>query len=660
MQPDYDKYIASKRKVTANLGFEPLPITAPLFPWQKQIVEWAVRKGRAALFEDCGLGKTAQQLEWAHQVCQHTGGSVLVLTPLAVARQTQLEACKFGIPACVAKDQSDITGPGIWITNYERLDKFTPEEFAGVVLDESSILKSLTGKIRQELTAAFSKTPYRLACTATPSPNDYTELGQHADFLGICTPAQMLATYFINDTFNTGDWRLKKHAESAFWRWLASWAACVSKPSDIGFPDDGYILPKLNLETITVSVDESTETGEDLFRIATLSATTMHKEMRLTSGARADEVARLVNHSDEPWIVWCNTNDEADALVERIQGAIEVRGSDTPERKEKAAQWVKGEFCACGDKCFRAEFAAWNPENTLGITTAKTEKRDLLKARNTTHQTRKSETNTAGDITKRTSTSGTSELQSSKQSTTKSAESDTNQTRRIETQSKAASKNGHPKIRCESVVSGCENTESLLSNTTRFLPISNQDAQSVGICGADQRTQKDSSSTIATNPEPSEDCSATHAILDSENSSTVQSDLSRRQCICGHVSGKRVLISKSSIFGFGLNFQACRNVAFVGLSYSFEDFYQALRRSYRFGQTREVNAYIVQAQTEGAILRAIETKIEQHKTMQKNMKQAAKELRFAKAESIDAKVDITTTSGDGWTVHHGDCVRVAR
>lgn len=464
---DYDEFIAGKRKMVGSHGFEPYEITAPLFAWQKRIVEWAIRKGRCALFEDCGLGKTAQQLEWAHQVSRKTGGSVLILTPLAVARQTQLESVKFGIPACVATSQDDITGPGVWITNYEKLGKFNTDDFAGVVLDESSILKSFTGKTRKELTAAFSRTPYRLACTATPSPNDYTELGQHADFLGVCTPAQMLATYFINDTFNTGDWRLKKHAEREFWKWLSSWAACISKPSDIGFPDDGYILPKLNMDTVTVSVDESTDTGEDLFRIATLSATTMHKEMRLTSGARADEVAKLVNHSAEPWVIWCNTNDEADALVERIPDAIEVRGSDTPERKQK-----------------------------------------LL------------------------------------------------------------------------------------------------------------------------------------------------ADFSEGRA--------RAIITKPSIAGFGLNWQHCRNVAFVGLSYSFEDFYQALRRSYRFGQTKEVNAYIIQAQTEGAILRAVETKIKQHKAMQENMKQAAKELSFAKDETVDAKVDITTTTGEGWTVHHGDCVRVAR
>jgi DNA modification methylase len=464
---NYEEYIASKKKTVPNRGFEPLPIIAPLFDWQAEILQWAVRKGRAALFEDCGLGKTAQQLEWASQVHRKTGGSVIILTPLAVAAQTAREAVKFGIEASVASSSEDIDRPGIWITNYEKLEHFDCSDFAGVVLDESSILKAFTGKTRRELTAAFSETPYRLCCTATPSPNDYTELGQHAEFLGICTPAQMLCTYFINDTFNTGDWRLKRHAEAEFWKWLASWAACVSKPSDIGFSDDGYILPELRMETVIVDTDESQETGEDLFRIATLSATTMHREMRITAPARADAVANLVNKSNEAWIVWCNTNDEADHLIAKIPDAVEVRGSDTVAHKQKAL----------------ADFS----------------------------------------------------------------------------------------------------------------------------------------------------------------------------------SGKsRVIITKPSIAGFGLNWQHCRNVAFVGLSYSFEDFYQALRRSYRFGQKLPVNAYIVQARTEGAILRSIEEKMSNHKQMQEQMKIAAKELRFCTGESTEAKTDIDTSSGDGWTVHHGDCVRVAK
>ena len=332
---EYNKFIETKRKHSASYGFDPLPLIAPLFEWQAHVLKWAVMKGRAALFEDCGLGKTAQQLEWASQILRKTGGSVLILAPLAVGEQTRLEGVKFGIQASVVSDHSEIGGPGIYITNYEKLEHFECGDFAGVVLDESSILKSFTGKTRKRLTEAFKDTPYRLCCTATPSPNDYTELGQHADFLGICTPAQMLCTYFINDTFNTGDWRLKKHAENEFWKWLASWAACISKPSDLGFDDTGYDLPELHMKDITVAVDQSEETGDDLFRIATLSATTMHKEMRLTCPARCDAVAEMVNNSSETWIVWCNTNLEADELKKRIPGAIEVRGSDKPEVKRK-------------------------------------------------------------------------------------------------------------------------------------------------------------------------------------------------------------------------------------------------------------------------------------------------------------------------------------
>ncbi len=226
----YDEFIEQKTRRAKSIGFEPLPIIAPLFDWQQHVVNWAVTQGRAALFEDCGLGKTAQQLEWSSQVLRYTGESVLILTPLAVAHQTQQEGDKFGIPCRVVESQSECKKVGIYITNYEKLDKFDASKFAGVVLDESSILKNFTGKTRRQLTDTFADTKYKLCCTATPSPNDYTEFGQHADFLGVCTPAQMLATFFLNDTFNTGDWRLKKHAENEFWKWVASWAACIGSP----------------------------------------------------------------------------------------------------------------------------------------------------------------------------------------------------------------------------------------------------------------------------------------------------------------------------------------------------------------------------------------------------------------------------------------------
>ena len=255
---NYDDFIKTKVKRVLPHGFEPQEIHAPLFDWQKHVTQWAIRQGRAALFEDCGLGKTLQQLEWARQVAEHTGEAVIILTPLAVAAQTLTEAHKFGIEARIVR-QPEQVAPGINITNYEKLDLFDDCKFSGVVLDESSILKNFTGKTRIRLTERFAGTDFRLCCTATPSPNDYTEFGQHADFLGICTPAQMLATFFLNDTFNTGDWRLKKHAESEFWNWLGSWAACIGKPSDIGYSDDGYNLPGLKMETITVDVDERAE-----------------------------------------------------------------------------------------------------------------------------------------------------------------------------------------------------------------------------------------------------------------------------------------------------------------------------------------------------------------------------------------------------------------
>jgi SNF2 family DNA or RNA helicase len=212
----YDDFVKTKGRKAKSQGFDPLPITAPLFDWQAHVVKWAVKQGRAALFEDCGLGKTLQQLEWAHQVAMHTGGMVLILTPLAVAHQTMKEATKFGIAAKVVKDQDECAGSGIFVTNYEKLEHFDASQFVGVVLDESSILKNFTGKTRKLLTDTFAHHPYRLCCTATPAPNDFMEFGQHAEFLGVMPSNEMLSRWFINDTMNFGSYRLKGHAEADF------------------------------------------------------------------------------------------------------------------------------------------------------------------------------------------------------------------------------------------------------------------------------------------------------------------------------------------------------------------------------------------------------------------------------------------------------------
>ncbi len=227
----YEEYLASKERVTKPLGFEATEIGEHLYPFQRDIVQWACRMGRAALFEDCGLGKSPQQLEWARQVVKHSGGSVLVLAPLAVAQQTVREGEKFGVSCRYIRE--DDGAPGIVVTNYEMLDKFEIDRFAGVVLDESSILKSVTGKIRTQIVRGFAHTPYRLACTATPSPNDFMELGNHSEFLGIMSHSEMLSMFFVHDGGSTQDWRIKGHAQKDFWKWVAGWAVLIRNPKDI-------------------------------------------------------------------------------------------------------------------------------------------------------------------------------------------------------------------------------------------------------------------------------------------------------------------------------------------------------------------------------------------------------------------------------------------
>lgn len=292
----YSDFLAAKQLASPAAGFPVAPqaLHSALFPWQRDVVTWALRVGRAALFEECGLGKTLQQLEWARQVVAHTGGPVLILAPLAVAEQTVREGAKFGIPVTLCETQADIDPAGINITNYEKLHLFTPPVCAGVVLDESSILKAYTGKTKQALVAAFAGTPYKLCCTATPAPNDHTELGNHAAFLEVMDAGEMLTRWFINDTQNARNLRLKAHAEADFWRWVSTWAACISKPSDLvdatgqPYADDGFVLPPLAIHEELVAVDPTTGRATDqLFRLPALSATEMHRELRLTVAARA-------------------------------------------------------------------------------------------------------------------------------------------------------------------------------------------------------------------------------------------------------------------------------------------------------------------------------------------------------------------------------------
>jgi hypothetical protein len=332
---NYTDFLATKSRRFSGVGFDADVFTLPtaLFEWQRKIVQWATKKGRCALWADTGLGKTIMQLAWADQVARHTEKPVLILTPLAVSAQTVQEAQHFGIDGVVlAHDQSECGR--ISVTNYHKLHKFDAGQFAGVVLDESSILKSFQGKTKTLLTETFIKTPYRLACTATPAPNDHLELGNHSDFLGIMPQKEMLARWFLNDIMGNMSWRLKGHAHKDFWRWVASWALVLRKPSDLGYPDEGYNLPALNIKHVTVPATGIHMDGA-LFADASLSATNLHDVLRQTAPLRSEKAAEIVaSMNGHSVLLWTHTNYEADEIRTRIK-TEEVRGSDDDAHKEK-------------------------------------------------------------------------------------------------------------------------------------------------------------------------------------------------------------------------------------------------------------------------------------------------------------------------------------
>lgn len=472
---DYQQFLASKRLVAASAGFDVAAnaISPALFPFQRDIVRWACKRGRAAIFSRYGTGKTAMQLEWARHVCDHTGGNVLILAPLAVSQQTRREGEKFGIAINVARSQADVR-PGITITNYEMLEHFDPSAFQGVVLDESSILKAYDGKLRTQIIEAFSRTPYRLACTATPAPNDHMELGNHAEFLGVMNRTEMLAMFFTHDGGDTSKWRLKGHAESEFWAWVCSWAVMLRKPSDLSYSDEGFDLPPLRYHQITVDVTHQEQAADGaqlyLMPIEALTLTERRNARKVSLADRVAAAARLVSASDEAWIVWCNLNAESEALTKAIPGAVEVTGSDSQEHKEQAmVDFVEG------------------------------------------------------------------------------------------------------------------------------------------------RT--------------------------------------------------RVIVTKPSIWGFGLNLQHCCKEAFVGLSDSFEEMDQAIHRCHRYGQTRTVDAYIITSELEGAVVRNIERKRKDHERMTDAMVAQMRDLSTATIRGLEREtMDYTCSvaAGANWTARLGDCVDVVR
>lgn len=334
----YDAFVARKLSVVSPSGIAaPVSLPASLFPHQECLTRWALKRGRAAIFADTGLGKSRMEVAWADAVRKETGRPVLILAPLAVAAQTAAEGAQLGIPVTVCRDGADVDDRGINITNYDRLHRFNPAMFGGVVLDESSVIKHHDAKTFSTLTAAFRDTPFKLPATATPAPNDWTELGTHAEFLGVCTRQEMLAEFFTHDGGDTSVWRLKGHARQLFWRWVVSWGALIRRPSDLGFDDDAYALPPLHLHEHQVEIDMPT--NGMLFAMEAQTLSERRDARRMSMEDRVRECAKRVNaEPGESWVVWCDLNAEGDALTAAIGGAVQIAGADDVDVKEARLQ----------------------------------------------------------------------------------------------------------------------------------------------------------------------------------------------------------------------------------------------------------------------------------------------------------------------------------
>ncbi len=496
---EYTQFIARKLRFQSGKGLDVPLRDYGLFPHQRDLVSWALRRGRSAIFADTGLGKSRMQVSWADTVARETGGDVLILAPLAVAEQTVEEGASIGVTVTHARDGADVR-PGINITNYARLHRFDCSRFVGVVLDESSVIKHHPSKTLAMLLDAFDQTPFKLCATATPAPNDWTELGTHAQFLGVRTQAEMLAEFFVHDGGDTQTWRIKGHAKHLFWRWVASWGALVRSPADLGHDASRYQIPPLEVTQHTVQGGLQAADGM-LFALEASSLSERREARKASLAARVAECAELVaSEPDQDWIVWVELNDEADAILKAIPGAVEVRGSDDDETKEDAVAWFVGKKCLCGD-------VQWKKR---------------LTNKNTT--------------------------------------------------------------------SGIEINESHSLSSIR------------------NRTQTNESG------------------ISQRNCSKMQ------QCTCGHRKGGRVLISKPRMFGYGLNLQNCARMAFVGVTDSFEAYYQAVRRCWRFGQTRPVHVHVFASEHEGAVVSNLARKEADAKAMAESL--SAETLEAVRAEVL--------------------------
>jgi len=635
---EYLEFLKNKEIVDRSTGFSPSEINPMLFDFQKAIVTWACKRGRAAIFADCGLGKTPMQLEWAHQVHNHVNQPVLILAPLAVSKQTKREGEKFGINVKICESQDDVVN-GINITNYEKLHKFDPGYFAGIILDESSILKSFSGKIRTSIIEAFQRTPYKLACTATPAPNDFMELGNHSEFLNILSRAEMLSLFFINDTSNVGTWRLKGHGEDKFWKWLCSWAVMLSKPSELGFSDDGFILPELKI------IEHVIEFGKPMPGCLFAQKAKTLNERREARRESIDEKIAMVKSIIINAEVDKTTCGSLSTQQIGVKSTLNLKKNEKEENTNAGIQ--KRTNCICGNIMQRTRVD--------GI---------IEQEKNVTEIMQKGERNTGS-----TQTLGIDASNLQKEELQKNDEH------------RHLNSMGLP-----------------MNNTGRCYQNNPGGAQYAEHPQETAQTEGCMSTTVI-NQELSGDCYAQTAISESEILKTrlnycnepfliwvdfnieqdllektlqgyafsvrgSQSDEVKENAICEWLNGsKPIMISKPKIMGWGLNLQHCHNVIFFGLSDSYEAFYQAIRRCWRFGQRETVNCHIITTDIEGNVVENIKRKesdaMRMRSEMIANMKDiSTEEVRQVSHTDMEYVIDCVKT--DKYELHLGDNIELIK
>jgi hypothetical protein len=636
----YDGFLESKRQAESDGGFAPVWTPDFLFGFQRTLVEWALRKGRAAIFADCGMGKTPMQLVWAENVVRKTGDRVLIVAPLAVIGQAQREAIKFGLELTRSIDGRP--WPGVTITNYERLHLFSPSDFAGIACDESSILKSFEGATRAAITEFMRQVRYRLLCTATAAPNDYYELGTSSEALGYLGFMDMLARFFKNNRNNTAMkpighlggmpvWRFRGHAERPFWRWVCSWARSVRKPSDLGFDDGAFVLPDLVEREHVIRAQKAREGF--LFSVPAVGMQEEREERRRTIKERCEMAAEL-SAAHAISMVWCHLNDEGELLEQLVPRSMQIKGSDSEEKREAIIEWFCGRRCVCDDPMFRDKLATWGKESlaTGSATIARIASSDSPSRTPTGRRTEKSAATTTRSTTSTTSRS-IDEAMLSKENTTLPGAENIGTTKSSEPRPSPNPRRGGRRIRQNGPTGQFDGMEAVLP-TPKPSSDKAEDAPSVDVS---QPGHVASTSTTATAEVNTEDCSARIATLASGSSEMIQAFLSERQCICGHSSGERRLISKPVMLGWGLNLQHCAHmVTFSG--HSFEQYYQSVRRFWRFGQKERVVVDHVISNGEQRVLHNLRRKSEQADKM---FAQIVEHMREEVAVVRDRSFDVT-------------------